>query len=113
MRLYEMTEAQISVKDCKVVQIIEYYEELLTFHLIASELQEFAFCVYLQIFAKIVVQIYLDIGLFWLCRILLLHLRFYTYFFTFLLGRFLSLILGHVFILVEHLFISLVVGIVS
>ena len=55
MCLDKMAEAQVAVKNRKVVQIVENYEELLTFHLIASEFQEFAFCVNFRILAKIVI----------------------------------------------------------
>ena len=45
MCLDQVAEAQVPIENRKVVQIVKYYEELLTFQLIASELQEFAFCV--------------------------------------------------------------------
>ena len=45
MCLDQVSETQITIENRKVVQIVKYYEELLTFQLIASELQEFAFCV--------------------------------------------------------------------
>ena len=76
MCLDQVAEAQVPVENRKVVQIVKYYEELLTFQLIASELQEFAFCVNFWFFAKIIIQVYLDVGLFRLGRVLLLHLRF-------------------------------------
>ena len=69
----QVSEAELTVKDCKAVVRVENYEVLGALELIALKLDK-ASLLTCRCLLEVVMQIYFPVGLFWLCRIVHLDL---------------------------------------